>query len=141
MLAPQTLTASKRDRLRRIAGALVPGGHGMPSADDIGLCDRPIDRALTSRPDLVAPLSEAIDRLPNEPGADDLAALERTEPELFESLLQAVLGAYYLDPRIKDALGYPGQQALAIPRAGFGFEDDIEPMLAAEPRWRRVPER
>lgn len=35
-----------------------------------------------------------------------------------------VCGAYYLHPTVKAALGYHGQEALTLPRGGFGAEVD-----------------
>lgn len=126
--------------IRRIVGVLaetmIPRTAEMPGAHDIALSDAPLDRVLKHRPDL-APMLDALPELaPHETAAAYLAKLEAQQASRYQALLQAVLGAYYMHPEVKRRLGYAGQQALTLPRGGFGGEDLIEAVLEQPPRYR-----
>ena len=66
-------------------------------------------------------------------------AIERLaaeHPRAFSALLQVVIGAYTLDPEVRRRLRYDGQQALTLPRGGFGGEDLLLTPLEGPPRYR-----
>ena len=104
---------------------LIPAGGDMPGAADVSLLREggPVDRVLAVRPDLAAPLAAAIDAAGDAEPRGAIERLEAERPDVFAALLQAVVGAYYLDHEVKRRLGYRGQQALTLPRGGFGAED------------------
>lgn len=108
----------------------------MPSAGDIGLAGAPLDRVLRARPDLSALLASLMDSLPDQASGMAVQSLSAAALEL---LMVVAGGAYTLDPRVRAVLGYPGQEARLLPRAGFGAEDLVAAMLDAPPR-RRDPE-
>lgn len=135
MTLPLDVLEHERRALAGIAEVLIPRADGMPSAGDLDLVNRPLDRVLRARPDLALPIK----RLAAECGGDPRQAvlsLELRDPQLFEALLQAVLGAYYMDRRVRALISYPGQRALTLPRVGFGAEDDLIVMMSQPPRYR-----
>ena len=96
---------------------LIPAGDGMPGAGDV-LEDARVDHAVRALPDqfdLAAVLEQAIERDP----ADWLADLARADPAATHALRVVVAGAYYLDPSVRVALGYPGQEALPVSAREF----------------------
>ena len=99
-----------RERLARLADQLIPGESGMPSASEAGATGEWLDAVLAVRPDLEAPLSTVteVDR-------------ER-DPAGFAALTAAVTAAYYMNPEVRERVGYVGQ--LAIP-----FDPDHEDYL------------
>lgn len=127
------MTPAQRATLSALADVLIPAAHGMPAASGIGLAGAPLDRALRARPDLVAPLGALLDRLAGQDPGDAVRALAPGELDL---LFVAVAGAYTLDPAVRSLLGYPGQGARTLPRAGFGAEELAAAMMEAPPRWR-----
>ena len=133
-MTPHSLSPAQRARLAEVAAALVPPGATMPGAADIALAREggPIERVLRVRPDLAVPLAAALDAACGL-SVEQLAA-ER--PDAVRVLLQVVIGAYYLDPEVKRRLGYDGQQALTLPRGGFGGEDLLALMMESPPRYR-----
>ena len=103
------LSDDRRETLSALADALLPGDDGMPSASDAGVTSRWIDRALESRPDLTETLAEILDAARGEDPAAFLERLEKTEPARLETLQLLVAGSYFMSPRTRKVLGYPGQ--------------------------------
>jgi len=109
------LTSQQRDRLALIADVLIPSAEGMPSASEADVPTTWIDQALGYRPDLADALAAALE------AAGDLAADEAVEHlnsahiPAFEALGTLVAGAYFLNPQIRELIGYPGQVA-SVPR-------------------------
>lgn len=136
MSAP-VLSADARTRIAGLADAIVPRSAEMPSASDVDLAGEPLDKALKARPDLVAMLERLPEREPQQAPAAYLDDTARSDAAAHDALLQAVLGAYYMHPEVKRRLGYHGQQALTLPRGGFGGEELIEQVMSSPPRYRR----
>jgi hypothetical protein len=104
------IDAGRLATLGAIADHLVPEAHGMPSAGAV-VGEARLRFVLGSRPDLAEPLAAALrPELGDDPAAR-LATLERDEPANHAALVQAVVFAYYTDRGVRDALGYPGQEA------------------------------
>jgi hypothetical protein len=106
----RTLDDTRRATLTTIAAMLIPAAHGMPSAGDV-IGDTRLRFVLTARPDLAAPLAAALRPELGEDPATRLATLERDEPAHHSALVSTIVFAYYTDKGVRDALGYPGQQA------------------------------
>lgn len=128
----------RRAAFAAVADLLIPEAHGMPSAADV-VGEARLRFVVTARPDLVDPLLAA---LRPELGADPptrLAALERGEPDRHTALLQAVVFGYYTDARVRQLLGYAGQEAKQLyswkvpPYIEEGLTDQV---LARGPVWR-----
>lgn len=109
-MSADRLTVEERIRLAALGEVIVPRWNAMPSAGDIDLAGAPLDRALGTRPDLLAPLRALLADIDIADPAGAVGRLEREAPEAFRALMQAVAGAYYADPRIWELLGYRGQQ-------------------------------
>jgi len=105
-----TLTDGQRATLALLADALIPGGEGMPSATDAGVPTRWIDRALDSRPDLAATFAETLVAAAGADPAAYLAQLETVDHPRLEAFQLLVVGAYFMSPRTRKVLGYPGQK-------------------------------
>jgi hypothetical protein len=119
-----TLDEAARARLAQLADQLIPGGHGLPSASEIGVHAKWIDRALAARPDLAAPLHAALARS-EEPDV----ALERLREDdrgTFESFGYLVAGAYLMHPRVRKRLGYPSN----VPKPKPAYPDEADMYLA-----------
>jgi hypothetical protein len=126
------LNTRQRDRLAQLANAILPGTMGQPAASDISIEQAPIDRALKSRPDLALAFATALDRFDGE-AQDFLRELTDTE---FNLMMTLICAAYLMDARVKNALNYPGQQALTPNRGGFGAEELVIEMMQKPKRYR-----
>jgi choline dehydrogenase-like flavoprotein len=109
---PAPLDARHRARLRALADVLIPPGDGMPGAGEI-LDDARVDRAVRALPDAVD-LGAVLDRGIDRDAAGWLAELASSDPSAAHAVRVVVAGAYHLDRSVRDALGYPGQEALPI---------------------------
>jgi hypothetical protein len=135
------LNSAHRAALAALADVVAPRTSRMPSAADLRLAEPAgeVDRVLSLRPDLVAPLCQVLD-LPDAT-ADPLSVVQRlasANSAAFAALMQAVAGAYYLHPTVRTLIGYGGQEALSLDRGSIGGEDFLAVMMERPPRWRQT---
>ncbi len=130
----------QRAALSDMAMVILPGGGGLPSSDEIEIAHRPIGLALRARPDLAEPLAVLLNQMAGQDPAAALSELEHTRPGDFELLIQVILGAYCMNERVWERLGYTGQQPQTLPRDGFGAEDLAMALMATPQRFRRPPD-
>jgi|SRR5690242_19801042 len=124
------LTDARRATVTALADALIPGGEGMPSASAAGVPSRWIDRAIDARPDLADAFAATLDRAGDQDPAAFLARLEADAPGELETLQLLIAGAYFMSPRTRRVLDYPGQtQQPVLP----GEADYYEPERLLRP--------
>jgi hypothetical protein len=85
----------------------------MPAASEVGVHEGLLDRVLESRPDLAEPLTRALDTAVVDPPAR-LETLATTDWPAYQALVTTVSGAYFLEPEVRQLIGYPGQEARTI---------------------------
>jgi hypothetical protein len=131
-----------RERLRRIGDRLIPAEDDMPSASEVGVADRQLDRVLAARPDLAAPLARALERIDLEAEVDRaLSELADADAEAHEALLLTVAGGYYIDPDVRTRIGYDGQEPVEVrPEIipPYVEEELVQYMLDRGPIWRPI---
>lgn len=127
-------------RLAALAGVLIPAGRGLPSAPEAGVPGPLLDRVLALRADARAVLADALAIRPDLPAEAAVPVMEAAAPDLLAALFEVLAAAYYLSPQVRAGIGYAGQQALALPRGGFGAEELALEMMASPPRWRVPPD-
>jgi hypothetical protein len=133
------VTPAGRATFAALADVLVPGDGAMPRAGEVDVAGRLLDRVLRADPGLGRALPVLLDELAGEPAEAAVLRLERERPEALGLLLLAAGGAYLLDERVRDLVGYHGQEAEALPRGGFGGEEFLEAVVGRGPRWREAP--
>ena len=117
-----SLSDHRRAQLGAIADELIPAGSGMPSASEAGVAGRYLDEVLAARPDLAEPLEAALAAV--EGAADPIAAL-RADAGAWGVITAVVPAAYFLNPQMRAAIGYPGLEARPIdPEAAPDYLDD-----------------
>lgn len=106
------LTESEREIFGPRADVLIPNSEGMPSAVMADVHTVWIDKALAARPDLLDSFRESLTV-----GGDDpheaIEALHR-RAELFDAFSVLSAGAYFMNPDIRERIGYPGQENRAV---------------------------
>jgi hypothetical protein len=130
-----------RERLRTFADVLIPAAHDMPSAGDVGVAHRQLDRVLAVRPDLAEPLARAVADVDPADHETSLARLRDGDREAHDALLLVVAGGYYIDPDVRRRIGYDGQQPVEVrPEIIPNYVEEglIEPLLARGPVYRPV---
>jgi hypothetical protein len=131
--APIGVSDAVRARLVEVAEAVIPEGDAMPSARQVGVGGALLDRVLRTVPNLADPLNVA---LANEVGDPErwLEAMAAGHPERLRAVLLAITGAYYLDPGVRERIGYPGQVPIPVRASDYPdymTEDLLAPVLAA----------
>lgn len=119
MTAQKLLSVMERQTLADLSDALVPAEGVMPSATQASVHTVGIDRVLAVRPDLVAPLRALLAECVHDAPHMFLAALGGSRPREWTVLLTCVLGAYYMRPEVRKALGYRGQEGRLITSEDF----------------------
>lgn len=108
--AAPPLDVEQRATLAALADVLVPAAVGMPAASEVGVPTKWIDRALGARPDLRTDLDRVLDRARGRDAAEALRLLDEEDAPGIAALGTLVTGAYYLHPKIRKLIGYPGQK-------------------------------
>jgi hypothetical protein len=131
-----------RERLAELADALIPAGAGMPSATEAGATGEWLDAVLAARPDLAVPLGGVAAATAGMDPAQAVAALPARDPAAWAAFTTAVPAAYFMNPDVRDRLGYPGQQAVPIdPDAPPDYLQDglLDSVKARSPVYRPTP--
>jgi hypothetical protein len=132
----------RRAQLGAIADELIPAGSGMPSASEAGVAGQYLDEVLAARPDLAEPLERALEGVDGLEGGAAIAKLRTNDPEGWGVITAVVPGAYFLNPAIRAALGYPGLERRPIdPDAPPDYNDDglLDSVIARGPVYRPTP--
>jgi hypothetical protein len=111
-----------RQTLAALADVLIPASDGMPSASQAGAAGALLDQVLRVRGDLEEPLAALSAAAAGRDPVAEVARLQAEDPALFEALTTAIAGGYFMSDDVRERLGYPGQEALAL-------EDDHDPAL------------
>ena len=120
------LNPSRRETAARLAQTLIPDSPLGPSADEANVATQHLDRALQLRPDRVSLFENLMDEAAAEDPRQFLETLGRTRQRDFEIFTFLVAGAYFLDPKTKEWLGYQGQVPSPDPGPGKGEPSDQE---------------
>lgn len=134
------LSEERRAQLGAIADELIPAGSGMPSASEAGVAGQYLDEVLAARPDLAEPLEAA---LASVAGRDDAVAALREDAGAWGVITAVVPAAYFLNPDMRAAIGYPGLEARPIdPDAAPDYLEDglLDSVVARGPVYRPTPD-
>jgi hypothetical protein len=133
------LTPTQRERLASLADVLIPSAEGMPSASEADVPTRWIDDALGYRPDLADGLVAALDAAGDLPAEQAVELLNREHIPAFEALGTLTAGAYFLNPDIKQRIGYPGQVATPAREDLDTYVDLLENVVERGQVYRETP--
>jgi hypothetical protein len=92
---------------------LLPGIDAELSPSRLNLGDDRLDEVLVARPDLAASPREIL-TVDFSDATERVAELRAASTETFNVLALTAAGAYYLDARVRDAIGYPGQEPTPV---------------------------
>jgi hypothetical protein len=132
------LNESERAMLAAAADLLIPAAHGMPSAADV-LTDDRLRFVFGARPDLFEPIRTALRPELGDDASARLETLGRDDTAALGALQLTIVAGYYTDKRVRELIGYPGQEALSIRSweiPAYLEEGLIDAVLARGPVWR-----
>ena len=132
------LTTHHREIFRQASGLILPAWRNMPDAASLGIQMKQLDRAMKVRPDLIEPFVRVLNDMNLPFDFAQIKMLRQKSPTDFRILRMLVCGAYYMHPTVKTALGYQGQQAVSLPRGGFGGEELVVSMMEQPKRYRDI---
>lgn len=133
------LTDEDRKRFAALADALIPAAEGMPSASQAAVPETWLDEALKHRPDLSDGLRAALEAAGDLPADEALNLLNTAHIVAFEALGTLTAGAYFMNPEIKQLIGYPGQVATPPKDDTHTYFDLLENVLERGQVYRDVP--
>ncbi len=101
-------------QVRWVCDAMIPVDPDglMPSARDAGVPEVFLPRALGLRDDWAPTFIAALAGLPAQPPLAPLLAIRALDPMSYYIVGQLIAGAYFMNAQVRQALRYPGQQAL-----------------------------
>jgi hypothetical protein len=139
--APPELTEAQLRMAMAVADVLLPEDDDLPSGAQVDPHGRFLRRSMQAVPRTAQQLPALLDRLDGNRLADDLAQLERDEPERFDELLTVIMGAYLTNRKVWKRLGYPGRRtAPALPdETEFYLRDDVLGPVLRRGRFLREP--
>jgi hypothetical protein len=144
--AVSTTSLSETDRAAfgALADLLIPSGESMPSATEAGVAGKWLDQVLAVRPDFGPPLLAVIEAARGADPAGAMARFRASDPAGFGVLAEVVAGAYFLNPQVRKAIGYGGQQQVPIvPETPPDYEQDglLASVVGRGPIYRPTPGR
>jgi hypothetical protein len=104
-----------RDIFAGLADVLIPEAEGMPSASQVGIREpQYLDRILGLRPDLAEAFFRAMAFAKGREPQLAAEALHIEDEAAFGAVGLVASSGYYMAPRVRELIGYPGQVARAI---------------------------
>ena len=129
------MTPEQRASFARLADELLPATGDLPAPSTLAIEQKWLDRALATRPDLAADLERAL------ASGSSARALHADDPAAFFALGLMATGAYYLHPRVRRLIGYPGQKPdpAADDESDYWLRDGLlDPVIDRGPIWRQA---
>jgi hypothetical protein len=111
---PGTIGAELRGVFAGLADVLIPPEDGMPSGGEVAIERGALDAVIAVRPDVVEGLTTLLEAARDTDPAGEVARLRAEDEEGFQLLTTVVGGGYFLDPGVREAIGYRGQEAVPI---------------------------
>jgi hypothetical protein len=132
--------STERLLLGELGDVLIPAGEGFPSASQAGVAGDGLDQVLSFRPDLAEGLKRLIASAYGRPAAEFVAELQRNDHAGFALLAEFVPGAYFLNSRVREKLGYAGQTAHPIdPHPDYLDNGLLQSVIDRGPIYRPTP--
>ena len=130
----------QRTLLSKLADVLIPEAHDMPSASQADVAGKWLDAVLEARPDLITPLEEVLQNVESDHVNDVVTGLHDKDPVAFGVLAEIASAAYFMNPQVKEAIGYSGQEPRSMdPRADYMEDGLLESVIRRGPIYRPTP--
>ena len=132
--------AAQRTVLAGLADVLIPAGDGMPSASAAAVAEHGLNQVLAAVPSLGASLADVLAKAKGREPAEVIASLARTDPAAYGILTEVVTAAYFMNPDVRQAVGYTGQGPSPLdPRVDYMEDGLLESVIKRGPIYRPTP--
>jgi len=131
---------AERKRLGALADVLIPAAEGRLSASQADVSGSGLDQVLATCPEMAGGLREVLELAGQMDAEAAVAWLSENQRAAFFQLCEFAAGAYFLNPVVREAIGYAGQTARAIdPRPDYLDEGLLESVIQRAPVYRATP--
>jgi hypothetical protein len=131
---------TERALLGRLADVLIPASDAMLSASAAGVAQQGLDRVLTARPDLAEGIRDLLGKVQGRDPAEAVTDLQQNDRATFNVLAEVAAGAYFMNPEVRQAVGYHGQGPLPIDQRPDYLEAGLlESVIRRGPIYRPTP--
>jgi hypothetical protein len=131
---------AQRAVLAGLADVLIPAGDGMPSASAAAVAEEGLNQVLAAVPSLGPSLADVLVRAKGREPAEVIASLAQTDPAAYGVLTEVVTAAYFMNPDVRNALGYAGQGPSPLdPRVDYMEDGLLESVIKRGPIYRPTP--
>jgi hypothetical protein len=134
------LDLTQRSVLAGLADVLIPAGDGMPSASAAAVATEGLDQVLAAVPSLEASLADVLAKAKGREPSEFVASLARTDPAAYGVLTEVITAAYFMNPDVRQAIGYTGQGPTPLdPRVDYMEDGLLESVIKRGPIYRPTP--
>lgn len=106
-----TLDPTLRKTFAAIADVLIPNAEGMPSASEMDVHGDMLDHILSLRPDLRENFLRGLTKAGGRDATEAANDLNRNDAAALTAIGLVASAGYYMTPRVRELIGYPGQQS------------------------------
>jgi hypothetical protein len=125
------LTLAERQTLAALADVLIPPSPKGISASEAGLSGDLLDKLETFAPERLPLLRRAIAFTASQTPEEALAHLRREDTPAYDSFCETIGALYFMVPRVRDAVGFPGRLPKPARIEVTDIEDLLMPVLEA----------
>lgn len=142
MMSTAKLTPELRAAFATVADLLIPAHKKYPSATSVGVHEKMLDDVLGFRPDIVEPFLRGLAAVDVGNLSASINELYKSDPDAFGAISLAASGGYYMTPKVREILGYPGQESVpydahAVP--DYLLNQKLEHVARRGPIYRPTP--
>ena len=131
---------AQRAVLAGLADVLIPAGDGMHSASAAAVTEEGLDQVLAAVPSLGESLADVLARAKGREPSEVVASLARTDAAAYGVLTEVVTAAYFMNPDVRQAVGYTGQGPSPLdPRVDYMEDGLLESVIKRGPIYRPTP--
>ncbi len=132
-----SFTEQERNRLAALADILIPATRDHLSASQADVAGGGLDQVLATGPEVANGLREILAMTVQANAAAAVADLREKNGIAFGILCEFAAGAYFLNPAVREAIGYAGQTARAIdPHTDYLDDGLLESVIQRGPIYR-----
>jgi hypothetical protein len=105
------LKDTQRATFAAIADVLIPNAEGMPAASEVDVQGDMADHILGLRPDMRENFLRGLEAAEGREAHEAANDLNRNDPEALTAIGLVASAGYYMTPRVRELIGYPGQES------------------------------